>query len=165
VPAYPSRVRALADCSAAAVAAAEAADRDEFLRSTDRLAGLDTEQVGLVMGAVLRSLLEDLHPDGLSGDDAQDVIVRCARAAAGWFPEVDVNALVLVLSGALGVHPGRRRAGAGVTPRRRPARPAGGRRPADRGLPLVPAVPAGRTRPNRCRRGQRPPLTRTLRPR
>jgi hypothetical protein len=105
VPAYSAPVRALADCSAVAVAAAAAADRDEFLRSTDRLAGLDTEQVGLVMGAVLRSLLEDLHPDGLSGDDAQDVIVRCAGAAAGWFPEVDVNALVLVLSGALGVHP------------------------------------------------------------
>ncbi len=58
-----------------------------------------------MLGAVLRSLLEDLHPDGLSSDDAQDVIVRCAGSAAGWFPEVDVNALVLVLSGALGLHP------------------------------------------------------------
>ena len=58
-----------------------------------------------MLGAVLRSLLEDLHPDGLASDDAQDVIVRCARSAAGWFPEVDVNALVLVLSGALGMHP------------------------------------------------------------
>ncbi len=54
---------------------------------------------------MLRSLLEDLHPDGLASDDAQDVIVRCARSAAGWFPEVDVDALVLVLSGALGLHP------------------------------------------------------------
>ena len=105
MPTYPVRVRLLADCSASAVAAALAADRDAFLRATDRLSGLDPEQVGLVLGAVLRSLLEDLHPDGLSSDDAQDVIVRCARSAAGWFPEVDVNALVLVLSGALGLHP------------------------------------------------------------
>jgi hypothetical protein len=105
VPAYPSRVRALADCSASAVAAAGAADRDEFLRATERLAGLDAEQVGLVLGAVLRSLLEDLHPDGLTGDEVQDVIVRATTQAIGWFPEVDVNALVLVLSGALGVHP------------------------------------------------------------
>jgi hypothetical protein len=95
----------LADAAESAVAAALAADRDAFLRATDRLAALDPEQVGLVLGAVLRSLLEDLHPDGLSSDDAQDVIVRCARAAVDWFPEVDVNALVLVLSGALGLHP------------------------------------------------------------
>jgi hypothetical protein len=105
VPAYPPRVRALADCSASAVAAAVAADRDEFLLATERLAGLDAEQVGLVLGAVLRALLEDLHPDGLTGDEVHDVIVRCATAAAGWYPEVDVNALVLVLGGALGVHP------------------------------------------------------------
>jgi hypothetical protein len=105
VPAYPSRVRALADCSASAVAAAMAADREEFLVATERLAGLDAEQVGLVLGAVLRSLLEDLHPDGLTGDEVQDVIVRCTTQAAGWYPEVDVNALVLVPGGALGVHP------------------------------------------------------------
>jgi hypothetical protein len=105
VQTYPVRVRLLAECCQSAVAAALSADRDAFLRATDRLAGLDAEQVGLVLGAVLRSLLEDLHPDGLSSDDAQDVIVRCARAAAGWFAEVDVNALVLVLSGALGLHP------------------------------------------------------------
>ena len=105
MPTYPARVRVLADCSTSAVTAALAADRDDFLRATDRLAGLDPEQVGLVLGAVLRSLLEDLHPDGLASDDAQDVIVRCARSAAGWFPEVDVGALVLVLSGALGMHP------------------------------------------------------------
>jgi hypothetical protein len=105
VPAYPVRVRLLADCSTSAVAAALAANRGDFLRATDRLAGLDPEQVGLVLGAVLRSLLEDLHPDGLASEDAQEVIVRCARSAADWFPEVDVNALVLVLSGALGIHP------------------------------------------------------------
>jgi hypothetical protein len=81
------------------------ADRDEFLLATERLAGLDAEQVGLVLGAVSRSLLEDLHPDGLTGDEVQDVIVRCVTAATAWFPEVDVNALVLVLGGALGVHP------------------------------------------------------------
>ena len=104
MPAYSSRVRGLADCSASAVAAAVAADRDEFLPATERLAGLDAEQVGLVLGAVLRSLLEELHPDGLTGDEVQDAIVRCTTQAAGWFPEVDVNALVLVLGGALGVH-------------------------------------------------------------
>jgi len=105
VPAYPSRVRAIAESSAAAVVAAGAGERDEFLRATERLAGLDAEQVGLVLGAVLRRQLEDLHPDGLTGEEVQDVLVRCARGAAGWFPEVDPDALLLVISGALGVHP------------------------------------------------------------
>lgn len=33
----------------------------------------------------------------------QDVLTRCARAAALWFPVVDVDSLVTVLTGALGV--------------------------------------------------------------
>ncbi len=52
---------------------------------------------------VVRELLETLHPDGLTGEDVQDVLTRCARAAALWFPVVDVDSLVTVLTGALGV--------------------------------------------------------------
>ncbi|MGZ4589615.1 MAG: hypothetical protein ACXV3V_13010 [Actinomycetes bacterium] len=98
-------MRAIADRSAAAVEAAVAGDLEAFLPATDRLAALDAEQVGLVLGAVTRSLLEDLHPDGLSGDDVHDIIGRCARGAAAWFPGVDVTALVVVVGGALGLHP------------------------------------------------------------
>jgi hypothetical protein len=50
-------------------------------------------------------LLEERHPGGLSGEDAREVITRCARDAITWFPEVDVDVLVVVLAGAVGVHP------------------------------------------------------------
>jgi hypothetical protein len=61
---------------------------------------------GRVLGDVLRSLLEDTHPDGLNSDDITLVIGRCYRAAAAWLaPErVDVTMLLAVLAGALGIH-------------------------------------------------------------
>jgi hypothetical protein len=61
---------------------------------------------GRVLGDVLRSLLEDTHPDGLNSDDVTLVIGRCYRAAATWLPpeRVDVTVLLAVLVGALGIH-------------------------------------------------------------
>ena len=103
--AYPAPVRALASAATEAVRAAIAADDDAFRRATERLGAHDREQVGLVLGDVLRMLLEERHPGGLSGEDAGEVIARCARAASTWFPEVDVDVLVVVLAGAVGVHP------------------------------------------------------------
>jgi hypothetical protein len=31
---------------------------------------------------IVRKLLEDLHPDGLAGEDAQEVLTRTFKAAA-----------------------------------------------------------------------------------
>jgi hypothetical protein len=61
---------------------------------------------GRVLGDVLRSLLEDTHPDGLSSDDITLVIARCYRAAAAWLPpeRVDATVLLAVLASALGIH-------------------------------------------------------------
>jgi hypothetical protein len=61
---------------------------------------------GRVLGDVLRSLLEDTHPDGLGSDDITLVIGRCYRAAAAWLPpeRVDVIVLLAVLASALGIH-------------------------------------------------------------
>jgi hypothetical protein len=61
---------------------------------------------GRVLGDVLRSLLEDTHPDGLTSDDITLVIGRCYRAAAAWLPpeRVDVTVLLAVLASALGIH-------------------------------------------------------------
>jgi hypothetical protein len=60
---------------------------------------------GRVLGDVLRSLLEDTHPDGLDSDDVTLVVGRCYRAAAAWLPpdRVDVTVLLAVLAHALGV--------------------------------------------------------------
>ncbi len=103
--AHPAQVRALAAAATEAVRAATAAEDDAFRRATERLGAHDREQVGLVLGDVLRMLLEERHPGGLSGEDAGEVIARCARDAVTWFPEVDVDVLVVVLAGAVGVHP------------------------------------------------------------
>lgn len=61
---------------------------------------------GRVLGDVLRSLLEDTHPDGFDSDDITLVVGRCYRAATAWLPpeRVDVTMLLAVLAGALGIH-------------------------------------------------------------
>lgn len=61
---------------------------------------------GRVLGDLLRSLLEDTHPDGLGSDDITLLIGRCYRAAATWLPpeRVDVTVLLAVLASALGIH-------------------------------------------------------------
>ncbi|MFD0819848.1 hypothetical protein ACFQ0D_16395, partial [Micromonospora zhanjiangensis] len=79
--------------------------------AVEALAALDPERVGLVLSGVVRLLLEASHPDGLTGEDAQLVLTRCVRSAAGWQPDVDVDVLVRLLTGALGVHPPEEQAG------------------------------------------------------
>jgi hypothetical protein len=61
---------------------------------------------GRVLGDVLRSLLEDTHPDGFSSDDITLVVGRCYRAAVAWLPpeRIDVTVLLAALAGALGIH-------------------------------------------------------------
>jgi hypothetical protein len=61
---------------------------------------------GHVLGDLLRSLLEDIHPDGFDSDDITLVVGRCYRAAVAWLPpeRVDVITLLAALAGALGIH-------------------------------------------------------------
>src|SRR5262245_19506851 len=61
---------------------------------------------GRVLADVLRSLLEDTHPDGFGADDITLVAGRCHNAAVAWLPpeRVDVAVLLAVLAGALGIH-------------------------------------------------------------
>lgn len=101
---HPAAARALAQALTDVVDAARTGDPDLFDAAAGRLAGLDAEQVRVLLGAVIRSLLEGLHPDGLSGDDIHLVLDRCARDAGAWCPEVDPSMMLVVLAGALGVH-------------------------------------------------------------
>lgn len=104
--ALPPIPRAIAAAAADAVEAARSTAAVPFQHSAERLAALDHERVGLVLGAVVRALLEDVYPAGLSSDDAEDVIAGCAGSALSWFPAVDVEVLVVLVTGALGLHPG-----------------------------------------------------------
>jgi len=101
---FPPAVRAIATKIEAAVAAAQAQDVDALEQAGNDLAGLDPQQVGLVVGGVVRVLLEEQHADGLTGDDIRGVLERCVRTAARWWPPVDANVIVVLLTGALGVH-------------------------------------------------------------
>ena len=86
-----------------AVEAALSRDADRFALAAGRLDVQDQQRLVLVQAWVLRCLLEQLHPDGLSGADAQDVLRRCLLSAQAWYPQADPGVLVLVLTGALGL--------------------------------------------------------------
>jgi hypothetical protein len=100
----PAAARAVDAATRDAVAAAQAQDVAGFEDAVNRLAAAEPEHVRLVLGAVVRDLLEDLFPDGLAADDLLDLIKAAARRAFAWYPSIDVEALVVVLTGALGVH-------------------------------------------------------------
>ena len=100
----PAPARAIANTVTWAVDAAQARDPGAFDEAATQLAALEPERVGLVLGAVVRSLLEELHPDGLDGDDVRAVLDRCVRAAAEWQRDVDPHVVAMLLTGALGVH-------------------------------------------------------------
>jgi hypothetical protein len=99
----PPAARAVSGATTEAVAAALAHDADGYEDATTRLAALDAHQVGRVLGAVVRRLLEELHPDGLDGDDVRAILERCVRAAAEWYPPVDPAVLVVLITAALGI--------------------------------------------------------------
>jgi hypothetical protein len=99
----PEPARGLGVAAGEAVAAARAAEPAGFAAASARLGALDAAQMRRVLGTVVRALLEDLHPDGLDGEDLQAVLTRCAGAARPWWPAVDPAMLAVLLVGALGV--------------------------------------------------------------
>ncbi len=103
LPEWPPTVRAIAAATDDAVNAARAKSKGSFADAVERLAGEDQGKVGLIHAEIVRSLLEELHPDGLSGEDVQNVLARTVRSASEWNPELDVPGFVEVLTGALGV--------------------------------------------------------------
>ena len=100
----PAPARRIGRATMEAVNAARAGDAPAYQEATAELAACEPEQVRLVLGVVVRDLLEQLNPDGLAGDDLMELIRSCARRAFGWYPDIDVQALVVVLTGALGLH-------------------------------------------------------------
>ncbi|BAL92454.1 hypothetical protein AMIS_72340 [Actinoplanes missouriensis 431] len=83
---------------AAATAGAVAAVREGQEPDGD-LAAQDPAQTGLILGTVVRLLLEDGHPDGLTADDVRTALSSCVRS----WPEADPQVVLWLLAGALGV--------------------------------------------------------------
>jgi hypothetical protein len=98
-------VKQMAAAIDAGVAAARAEDAGRLREAAAQLSKMDNTQTGKVMGGVLRQLLERGHPDGVDSDDIRDLLQECTRGAARWLPETDPHTLLVVLAGALGIHP------------------------------------------------------------
>ncbi len=98
-------IRNMTKAIEAAAAAARAEDADGLTEAVGELSKLDAAQTGKVLGGVLRLLLEQQHPDGLDSDDIKSVLEETVRGAASWLPETDPHTLLIVLAGALGIHP------------------------------------------------------------
>jgi hypothetical protein len=98
----PASARTIAVAASQAVTAATEQDRDGLATAVAALTTADG--AGLVLGAVVRLLLEDLHPDGLDGDDVRQVLTDTVLEAAAWQPEIDPHTMLVLLAGALGVY-------------------------------------------------------------
>jgi hypothetical protein len=101
----PPVARAIADAVTDGVDAAAEADAEAFETAARRLALAEPEHLRVVLGGVVRPLLEELHQDGVDADDVRTLVADAVTAAAPWWPAVDPDALVVVVAGALGVHP------------------------------------------------------------
>ncbi|WP_250027474.1 hypothetical protein [Paractinoplanes maris] len=99
----PAPARPIAAAASAAVAAAQAHDREALDAATAELTALDAAQTGLVLGTATRLLLEQAHPDGLDSDAVREVLAHCVRSAAAWHPDVDPQVVLYLLAAALGV--------------------------------------------------------------
>jgi hypothetical protein len=100
---WPRPAAAMARAVDAAVSAAQAGDAAAFAEAAGDLSRVDPEQLAVLLGTVTRDLLERSHPDGLDAGDVEHVLGSTLKLAAGWYPELDGDALVLALTGALGI--------------------------------------------------------------
>ena len=99
----PAPARPIAAAADAAVTAAQQHDGAALDEAVTGLAALDGAQSGLILGTAVRLLLEERHPDGLTGDDVRAVLTSCVTGAAGWQPGADPHVVLFLLAGALGV--------------------------------------------------------------
>jgi hypothetical protein len=102
---WPAPVRTIGSAVARAVDTAGGPDAEAYQEAAAAVVHLPAGPTGLVLATVTRTLIEELHPDGLDADDVQLVLARCYRSAHGFLGDaVDVRVLIAVLAAALGIH-------------------------------------------------------------
>lgn len=99
---WPVDVRRIADATVDALAAAAAQDPIAFDEAVDMLDRSDAAKAGHVHAEMVRTLLEEVYSDGLTGENVQEVLGRTVRGS-DWLPSLDIAGFVEVLTGALGV--------------------------------------------------------------
>jgi hypothetical protein len=102
-PALPAPVRAVAEAVTATAQAVHERDAAALDTAATQLSAADPGILRLLLGGAVRTALERSHAQGLDGDDARDLLERCVRSALTWLPDVEVPALILVFTGALGM--------------------------------------------------------------
>jgi hypothetical protein len=98
----PVPARAIAEAASTAVAAANRREAEAFESAATVLAA--AEGSGLVLGSVVRLLLEEHNPDGLGADEVKAALVDCVTWAQSWAADIDPHAVLVLLASALGVH-------------------------------------------------------------
>jgi hypothetical protein len=102
----PAAARDLSTATEDGVAAVRGTDPAALADAIARLADRHFTRASLLLGGILRILLEERHPDGMDGEDVRAVLTRCVVAGSAWPSEVDPQVLLVVLTGALGLaHP------------------------------------------------------------
>ncbi|MDV6260385.1 HD domain-containing protein [Rhodococcoides yunnanense] len=99
---WPAEVRRIAGATNDALAAVAAGDSIAFDDAVELLGRSDSAQAGHVHAEMVRTLLEEVYSDGLTGENVQEVLGRTVRGAH-WLPNLDIAGFVEVLTGALGV--------------------------------------------------------------
>lgn len=99
---WPAEVRRIADATNDALAAVASQDSVAFDDAVESLGRSDSAQAGHVHAEMVRTLLEEVYSDGLTGENVQEVLGRTVRGA-DWLPNLDIAGFVEVLTGALGV--------------------------------------------------------------
>ena len=98
----PTTARAVAEAAITAVEAANRRDVVPFEAAATTLS--TTDGSGLVLGSVVRLLLEEQNPDGLGADEVKTALLDCVTWASSWAADVDPHAVLVLLASALGVH-------------------------------------------------------------
>jgi hypothetical protein len=99
---WPAEVRRIADATNNALAAVASQNSVAFDDAVESLGRSDSAQAGHVHAEMVRTLLEEVYSDGLTGENVQEVLGRTVRGA-DWLPNMDIAGFVEVLTGALGV--------------------------------------------------------------
>lgn len=97
----PIPARAIAAAAGTAVDAATRQDAGAFEAAAAVLA--TTEGSGLVLGSVVRLLLEEQNQDGLGADEVKAALTDCVTWSSTWTDDVDPHAVLVLLASALGV--------------------------------------------------------------
>jgi hypothetical protein len=97
----PTSARAIAAVATTAVDAANRRDAKAFAAAATVLAA--TEGSGLVLGSVVRLLLEEQNQDGFGADEVKAALTDCVTWASTWADDVDPHAVLVLLASALGV--------------------------------------------------------------